>query len=84
MVKKIHRMLTAILVCGSFILSSCSSDNYDNPVELEQSEYEGVPLVILDTDIGSSTDDLFALEMLYRYEDEGRCKLLGVMVNRSG
>lgn len=84
MVKKIHRMLTAILVCGSFILSSCSSDNYDNPVELEQPEYEGVPLVIFDTDIGSSTDDLFALEMLYRYEDEGRCKLLGVMVNRSG
>ena len=30
-----------------------------------------MPLIIYDTDIGSSTDDLFALEMLYRYEDEG-------------
>ena len=38
------------------------SDNYDNPGA--QQEYTGVPLVILDTDIGSSTDDLFALEML--------------------
>ena len=28
-----------------------------------------VPLVIFDTDIGSSTDDLFSLEMLYRYEE---------------
>ncbi len=84
MVKKIHWMLTAILVCGSFILSSCSSDNYDNPIKPEQPEYEGVPLVIFDTDIGSSTDDLFAMEMLYRYEDEGRCKLLGVVVDRQG
>ena len=47
-------------------------------------EYSGVPLIILDTDIGSSADDLFALEMLYRYEQEGRCKLLGVVVDREG
>jgi hypothetical protein len=38
--------------------------------------------LLLDTDIGSSTDDLFALEMLYRYEQEGRCQLLGVVVDR--
>ena len=43
-----------------------------------------MPLVILDTDIGSSTDDLFALEMLYRYEDQGLCRLLGVVVDREG
>lgn len=43
-----------------------------------------VPLVILDTDVGSSTDDLFALEMLYRYEDTGKCRLLGVVVDRPG
>ena len=40
-----------------------------------------VPLVIFDTDIGSSTDDLFALEMLYRYEEQGLCRLLGVVVD---
>ena len=67
--------LAAILVCGTMTaLTSCSND--DDPV--------GVPLIIFDTDIGSSADDLFALEMLYRYEDEGRCRLLGVMVDREG
>ena len=40
--------------------------------------------MILDTDIGSSTDDLIAMEMLYRYADEGRCKLLGIVANRPG
>ena len=30
------------------------------------------------------TDDLFALEMLYHYEEQGLCQLLGVVVNREG
>lgn len=75
-------VLAAILaICGTIGLTSCS--NNDNPVG-RQDEYTGVPLIILDTDIGSSTDDLFALEILYRYEDEGRCRLLGVVVDREG
>ena len=49
---------------------------------MEPLGYHGVPLVVLDTDLGSSTDDLFALQMLYRYLDQGRCKLLGVVVDR--
>ena len=74
-------MLAAILtICVAMVLTSCSND--DNPPEPQ--EYSGVPLVILDTDIASSADDLFALEMLYRYEDEGRCRLLGVVVDREG
>ena len=40
--------------------------------------------VILDCDMGSSTDDLFALMMLYRYMDMKRCTLLGVIVDRMG
>ena len=36
-----------------------------------------IPRIILDTDVGSSADDLFALAMLYRYEGQGRCRLLG-------
>ena len=43
-----------------------------------------MPLIILDTDIGSSTDDLFAMEMLYRYEEHGRCRILGMVVDREG
>jgi inosine-uridine nucleoside N-ribohydrolase len=77
-------MMVAILICGLSLLSSCTTENEDNPAQSEQKEYKGVPLVILDTDIGSSTDDLFTMEMAYRYEDEGRCKLLGIVVDREG
>jgi len=79
--KKFMKWTMAVtVICGVSLLASCSSDNES----AEPQEYAGVPLVILDTDIASSTDDLFAMEMLYRYEDEGRCRLLGVMVDREG
>ena len=81
MKKVMNWILAAILVCGTMTaLTSCSND--DKVVELDQEGYAGMPLIIYDTDIGSSTDDLFALEMLYRYEDEGRCRLLGMVVDR--
>ena len=73
--------IVILAICSAMVLTSCSNDDDSAG---QQSEYAGVPLIILDTDIGSSTDDLFALEMLYRYEDEGRCRLLGVMVDREG
>ena len=82
MKKDIHWLIT-ILLCISALLTSCSRE--DNSSQNPQDEtYKGVPRIILDTDIGSSTDDLFALEMLYRYEQEGRCQLLGVVVDRAG
>jgi hypothetical protein len=40
--------------------------------------------IILDADLGSSTDDLFALMMLYRYMDMKRCNLIGIIVDRMG
>ena len=83
--KKIMQwMLIAVHVCSLSLLLSCTGDTDDNPVQPGPAEYKGVPLVILDTDIGSSTDDLIALEMLYHYANEGRCKLLGVVVDRQG
>ena len=69
------------LLCA-VILAGCSTDDDDNPAAAQA--YTGVPLIILDTDIGSSTDDLFTLEMLYYYQQQGRCKLLGVVVDREG
>ena len=75
-------MLAAIVCSAMAAFTSCSND--DDFVVPPTEEYTGVPLIIYDTDIGSSADDLFALEMLYRYEDEGRCRLLGVVVDREG
>ena len=74
-------LLALIIICGTNVFTACES-NDDNPIG--EQEYTGVPLVILDTDIGSSTDDLFSLEMLYYYQQQGRCKLLGVVVDRMG
>ena len=76
-------MRKIILYVLLMLLGVASCTNYDtNPVVPQQ--YDGVPLVILDTDIGSSTDDLFALEFLYHYQQQGKCKLLGVVVDREG
>ena len=40
--------------------------------------------MILDSDFGSSTDDLFALMMLHHYMDDGLVELKGVVVDREG
>ncbi len=44
---------------------------------------EPIPM-ILDSDFGSSTDDLFALMMLNHYIDDGLVDLKGVVVDREG
>lgn len=81
MSKLIKWVLAAILICGNMVLTSCSKE--DEP-DTQDNTYTGVPLVIFDTDIGSSTDDLFALEMLCRYDEQQLCRLLGVVVDREG
>ncbi len=40
--------------------------------------------MILDSDFGSSTDDLFALMMLHHYIDNGLVDLKGIIVDREG
>lgn len=62
------------------LMTACSSKKDDEPTPPQDSK----PLIILDTDIGSSTDDLFAMQMLYDYDRRGLCKFLGVIVDREG
>ena len=38
--------------------------------------------VIFDTDMGNDIDDALALDMLYKYADEGRIELLGITSNK--
>ncbi|MBP5548129.1 MAG: hypothetical protein J6X58_04460 [Bacteroidales bacterium] len=63
----------------ALLLFSCVRENLK-----PEPQPPSVPQIILDTDIGSSTDDLFAMQMLYRYASQGRCGLLGVVVDRMG
>ncbi|MDY6444081.1 MAG: nucleoside hydrolase, partial [Bacteroidales bacterium] len=58
----------------------CTSKDINIWTNYEQKDIR----VILDCDMGSSTDDLFALMMLYRYMDMKRCNLIGVIVDRMG
>jgi len=43
---------------------------------------EGKLNVILDTDMGNDIDDVMALDMLYKYADQGKVKLLAIMNNK--
>ena len=70
----------AILFICIIAQTSCSKDDDDQT----PGEQTGMPRIILDIDICSSTDDLFAMEMLYRYADQGRCRFLGIVVDREG
>ena len=38
--------------------------------------------IILDTDIGNDVDDALALDMLYKYQDQGVVKILGILTNK--
>lgn len=58
-------------------MTSCKSDKAENEA------VEPIP-VIIDGDWGSSTDDLFALDVLEKAADEGRVEILAVMADREG
>lgn len=73
-----------VTICVNLVFTACSNDDNPSSDSSGGKEYTGIPLIILDTDIGSFTDDLFAMQMLYRYADEGKCKFLGVVVDRQG
>lgn len=62
------------------LLLACTLFTYSHAQKLATEQVN----IILDTDVGSSTDDLFALDLLYKYMDEGKVNLLAVMLDREG
>ena len=74
-----HTKTFILLSFAAFLLFACSKEE-----PTPEPQPTAVPQIILDTDIASSTDDLFAMQLLYRYAAQGRCKLLGVVVDRMG
>lgn len=74
-------MMAAAVVIGFSACKTASS------VELQQATLanDKKPVqMILDSDFGSSTDDLFALMMLNHYMDDGLVDLKGIVVDREG
>lgn len=71
------------LLALAFVLLSCGNEG-NEPIPPTLSSDDKPASVILDTDIGSSTDDLLALTALYRAFDARRIDLKAIMVNRAG
>ena len=72
---------TICVVCTAFWLVGCKTQTV---VEQQVTQKNQPIQMILDTDFGSSTDDLFALMMLYDYMDQGLVDLKGIVVDREG
>ncbi len=75
------KKLIILLVSCALALTLCRAQNisYGNYHQLRQP----IPM-ILDTDFGSCTDDLFSLIMLYHYIEDGLVDLRGIVVDREG
>ena len=58
-------------VCLAVLLSGCTSEPKSDCLD-----------VIFETDIGNDIDDALALDMLYKYMDQGIIKLSAVMANK--
>ena len=72
-------------ILSAFALLACSNNRSDSAEQPTPKETKTeIPRIILDADIGSSTDDLFALQNLYDCHKERKCKLIGVVVDRMG
>lgn len=67
-------MLSAALSAAVVVAAGCGNKTVEEP--------EGPMSVIFETDMGNDVDDALALDLLYKYMDEGRINLLGVMINK--
>ena len=82
------KLMTLIAVC--FLVAAVTQGGDSLPGSLSDfgrdGENEGgaieAPRVIIDTDLGSSVDDLFALDFAARMHKAGKLDLLAVMMNR--
>lgn len=75
--KGVSYLVYYIIVFCALVMGACAPKDEPTPMDNK-------PLIILDADLGSSTDDLFAMEILYDYHRRGLCTLLGIIVDREG
>ena len=78
-IKTINHVVALFVV--AVMMQACASKQV--AVESVAVKEKPIPM-ILDSDFGSSTDDLFALMMLHHYIDEGKVDLKGIVVDREG
>lgn len=77
------KQISFIIFSAICILSftSCSKDNDEENTTSPQTETK-VAQIIFDTDLGNSTDDVFAMHAMFAYQAKGACKVVGIMQDR--
>ncbi|MCQ2161985.1 MAG: nucleoside hydrolase [Bacteroidales bacterium] len=69
------RIFTIAAIAAAALASVCCR-------QAKEEEPSGPLSIIFETDMGNDVDDAMALDLLYKYMDEGRINLLGVMLNK--
>lgn len=77
------KKILLLILCTAAVLSGCSASKTTTSSVAQAASQKPVQL-ILDSDFGSSTDDLFALMMIHNYINEGLVDLKGIVVDREG
>ena len=83
LMKRANVTLALALMTILTVFTACQSQKNVIKEASPLSSQQPIPM-ILDSDFGSSTDDLFALMMLHHYIDEGKVDLKGIVVDREG
>lgn len=71
MLRNLKYFAGVVALCAAFGTGCSGAASEETPVK-----------VIFDTDMGNDIDDALALDMLYKYADEGRITLLGITSNK--
>ena len=80
----IHSIVkTCIIVFTCIFLASFSGVRAEKIKSTDRPTSNSVLKVIFETDMGNDVDDVIALDMLYKYMDAGKVKLLAVNSNKN-
>lgn len=76
----INHVSASILAVSALALFGCSAQNEKSAA----AEAPAPEKIIFETDLGNDVDDVMAMDMLYKYADEGKVDLLAIMINKPG
>lgn len=76
--------ISLVMFCMLTVFFTASGSKKQNQEKTEQTALpkDSTTLVIFDTDMGNDVDDALALDMLYKYQDAGKIKILAIMTNK--
>ena len=82
MFKRLLVISLAALTCALPFAEACSGAVRGKKGNGAVTEKSAPMRVIFDTDLGNDVDDALAMDMLYKYMDQGRIRIIGIMTNK--